>query len=72
MEHLGDQRVYKRISKQEAERRQQSLRLQLQLWLKDFELSLPENERTYLQRAIKKYPFKLARFRMMLKAHKIP
>ena len=48
------------------------LRFKLQAWMSRHQKQVPEHERTYLRRAINQNPDKLARFRMSLKAHKIP
>ena len=91
-EHLGNERNYKILSKQQAMNLQLSLRYKLEGFLRKFNwipehyketgqapddfdpdmIGISNAEADYLNRAMKKYPDKLARFRMTMKVHKHP
>ena len=71
-EHLGDTSVYKRLSAQEAHGKMQALKYQYRVFINRFRDYISAAETTFLERALKTYPNKYARFRMSLKAHKKP
>ncbi len=73
-EHLGNTEVYKPLTKEGVVRRNQVLRYKIYLfaqkWRNAKAITVAEDD--YLQEACSKYPDKVARFRMSLKAHKDP
>ena len=82
-EHLANQRNYRQLTKERAKVLHLGLKYQFEAWLFKFrprtEQETPprwtcigEAEYTFLTRAYKKYPDKLARFRMTAKVHKTP
>ncbi|KAL7544934.1 hypothetical protein ACHAWF_008298 [Thalassiosira exigua] len=72
-EHLGDKTVYCPLTKAQAFNKYWALRYQVIAWLsRHQDSSLSPAEWNYLYEAILRYPDKLARFRMTLKAHKTP
>lgn len=82
-EHLASTRNYRQLTSQQAMTHQRGLQIQFRDWLGKFrprfEQESPVNyttisdaEATFLRRAYKKFPDKLARFRMTAKVHKTP
>ena len=71
-EHLGNIAVYKKLTKQQAKQKNHNLRYQFMIWLSDHQSSISPAEYHYLHEAMLRYPEKLAKFRMSLKAHKDP
>ena len=71
-EHLGNDAVYKRLNKRQAFGANKILRYQVSIFLSKFQDDISAAEYTFLREATFKYPDKLARFRMSLKAHKTP
>ena len=82
-EHLGNDRNYRRITPLGAFNRQRGLQYRIRVWISKFRprrqweppaeyTCISEAEITYLNRALKYYPDKLARFRQTCKIHKNP
>ena len=71
-EHLGNDAVYKRLTKRQALGANKILRYQVSIFLSKYQDDISAAEYTFLREATFKYPEKLARFRMSLKAHKTP
>jgi len=71
-EHLGDTTVYKRLTKSQAYGANNILRYKVSVWLSKYHKDLSTAEWTFLHEAMLRYPKKLAKFRMSLKAHKTP
>ena len=70
-EHLGDSKVYKIITIQEANTIQYKLSFEFSEWLGKYANTVPEYERYYLRTARERCT-KLARCRMSCKPHKTP
>ena len=79
-EHLGNTRNYKELTKKWALCHQRGLKYQFQNWMSKYKpkeeptdyVTISEAEFTFLYRALKFYPGKLARFRQTCKVHKTP
>ena len=82
-EHLGNERNYKPLSEVAVKGRQRGLQYLFRDWISKYRPRLNHEkptkytciskaEYTFLTRALKHYPDKLARFRMMAKVHKTP
>ena len=71
-EHLGNTNVYQRLTKQQALDRTNHLRYKIIVFMTKHKKQLSYAEWDFLHKAVFKYPSKLARFRMSLKAHKTP
>ena len=82
-DHLGDINNYKQLTPNQAFCIQRGLQYKFRAWLSKFGyrrrwkkppeyVTLSEAETTFLRRAIKKFPDKLARFRLTCKVHKTP
>ena len=71
-EHLGNTDVYKRLTKKQAYDLTNHLRYKINVFIAKWKKHISPAEWTYLHEATFKYPSKLARFRMTLKAHKKP
>ena len=71
-EHLGNTTVYQLLTKTQAHQRNHVLRYRVNVWLSKWQDHIALAERIFLRQAMQKYPDKLARFRMSLKAHKNP
>ncbi len=70
--HLGDQRIYKRLTKHQGNQLQHILQYKLNLWLSKHCKKVAENELVFLKRALKQFPTKLTRFRLTAKVQKTP
>ena len=87
MEHLGNERNYKVLTEQLVETRMRGLKYAFGSWMMryyweqyharranrihDGPVGISDGEANFLSAALHKYPNKLARFRMTVKAHKI-
>jgi len=71
-EHLGNTNVYQRLTKKQAYDKTNHLRYKIIIFIAKHKKQLTPAEYDFLYKAIYKYPSKLARFRMSLKAHKTP
>ena len=82
-EHLGNETNYKPLSARAVHCKQRGLQYLFRDWMSKFKqrqrqddpvdyICLTKSEFTFLYRAIKYYPDKLARFRQMCKIHKVP
>ena len=82
-EHLGNDRNYRQISKEGAFNCQRGLQYRLRAWISKYRqkehweppvdnICISKAEYTFLIRALKYYPDKLARYRQTCKIHKTP
>ena len=71
-EHLGNAAVYQRLTRRQALGRNHILRYKMGIFLSKHKAQLSIAENDYLYESMSRFPTKLARFRMSLKAHKNP
>ncbi|KAL7553431.1 hypothetical protein ACHAWF_017429 [Thalassiosira exigua] len=71
-EHLGNSKVYLRMTKKEAYAHLAGVERMVASFASKWQDNLSKAEHTYLRRGIKKYRGKLARFYMTIKVHKDP
>ena len=71
-EHLGNSKVYIRMTKKEAYAHLAGVERMVASFASKWQDNLSKAEHTYLRRGIKKYRGKLARFYMTIKVHKDP
>jgi len=71
-EHLGNTSVYRKLTKSQAIQLNFNLRYRVNIWISKWQDIITPAEHTYIHESIFKYPKKIARFRMSLKAHKTP
>mmetsp|Transcript_18789 Transcript_18789/g.39385 ORF Transcript_18789/g.39385 Transcript_18789/m.39385 type:complete len:170 (+) Transcript_18789:1884-2393(+) len=71
-EHLGNTAVYQRLTKQQAYGFNNILRYRMGIFVSKYRTQLTPAETDYLYKSMLRFPDKLARFRMSLKAHKNP
>ena len=71
-EHLGNQDVYKKLTKKEANQKMHIARYNINLFLSKYKGDLSPAETTYLHEGLFKYKDKIPKFRMRAKVHKSP
>ena len=71
-EHLGNENVYKKLIKTEANQKMHIVRYKINLFLSKYKKDLSPAETTYLHEGLFKYKDKFPKFRMSAKVHKTP
>ena len=71
-EHLGNQDVYRKLTKKEANQKIHTVRYKTNLFLSKYKDDLSPAETTYLHEGIFNYKDKFPKFRMSAKVHKSP
>ena len=71
-EHLGDQSVYRRLTKHQAMQFHHVTKYKIMIFTTKYKDLMTEAENSFLLESLRMYPDNIARFRMSLKAHKTP